>query len=109
MDIFVKLLFASCLLLLLAVTVASLGVVGLAVRWVFQVWRGGGSHRPFDQDPTWPVGPSMWRQGAREEDLQDGLGFPDRPDSNNFIEPDDKTGKQGDTDETSGSVAQEQL
>jgi hypothetical protein len=50
MNILVELLFASCLLLFLAVALVMIGVVGLAVRWVFQVWSGGGSHRPYDRD-----------------------------------------------------------
>jgi hypothetical protein len=51
--VFVDLLLWSCFLLLLAVALTMLGVVGLAFRWVLQVWSGRGSHRPFDQDvPT---------------------------------------------------------
>jgi hypothetical protein len=52
MDVFVDLLFVSCFLLLVAVALTMLGLVGLALRWVLQVWSGRGSHRPFDWDAT---------------------------------------------------------
>jgi hypothetical protein len=50
MDLLVELLYAALLLVCLAATLISLGLVGLAFRWVVQVWRGGGSHRPYDME-----------------------------------------------------------
>ena len=76
MDIFAELLFASFFLLLLALVLASLGVVGLAVRWVLQVWRGGGSHRPYDMDVARPSGPSGERASRRADEIEDGHGRP---------------------------------
>jgi hypothetical protein len=73
MNVFTGLLFVSSFLLLLAVSLIMLGVVGLALRWTFQVWSGGGSHRPYDQDATGVLGPSAWRQSPRGDHLQDGM------------------------------------
>jgi hypothetical protein len=73
MSVFIGLLLASSFLLLLAVALTMLGVVGLALRWTFQVWSGGGSHRPYDWDATDAVG-SPWRhQSPSGGHLQDGL------------------------------------
>jgi hypothetical protein len=69
MNVFAELLFASFFLLLLAVALILLGVVGLAFRWVLQVWSGGGSHRPYDQDSTAALGASARRQGSEVIDL----------------------------------------
>jgi hypothetical protein len=50
METLHKLLYVTAFLGFLAVALLSLGIVGLAFRWVVQVWSGGGSHRPFDWD-----------------------------------------------------------
>jgi hypothetical protein len=71
MKVFVTLLFASFFLLLLALALSTLGVVGLALRWAFQVWTGGGAHRPYDQSTMGVVRPSAWR--PREDDSRDGM------------------------------------
>jgi hypothetical protein len=66
MDVFVKLLFASSFLLLLALLLSLLGVVGLAVRWVIQVWSGGGSHRPYDHATGAPPS-THWQETDRAD------------------------------------------
>jgi hypothetical protein len=63
MDVLVKLLYATLFLGFLAVTLLSLGMVGLAFRWVLQVWSGRGSHRPFDKDANDAPQTSVMRNG----------------------------------------------
>jgi hypothetical protein len=69
MNVLVELLLVSCFLLLVAVALITLGMVGLAFRWVVQVWSGGGSHRPYDRDSTVALDVSARRQGTEVIDL----------------------------------------
>lgn len=71
MKLFVALLFASSFLLLCALALSTLGVVGLVLRWAFQVWTGGGSHRPYDRDTTRAARPSTW--SPHQDDSRDGM------------------------------------
>jgi hypothetical protein len=68
MKVLVGLLLATSFFVLLAFAFTMLGVVGLAVRWMLQVWSGGGSHRPYDWDGT-EVGSPEWQQRPGGEPL----------------------------------------
>lgn len=71
MDLLVQLLYATLLLFFLAAMLVSLGLVGLAFRWVLQVWSGGGSHRPFDKDTDDASQGSAWRRRRPRERAED--------------------------------------
>lgn len=69
MNVLVELLLVSCFLVLVAVALVTLGMVGLAFRWMLQVWSGGGSHRPYDRDSTVALDASARHQGTEVNDL----------------------------------------
>jgi hypothetical protein len=73
METLLKLLYVTAFLGFLAVALLSLGIVGLAFRWVVQVWSGSGSHRPFDRDtkdaPQALTGRKSGRVGRTQDEL----------------------------------------